>query len=170
MTIDFPSGTSSVRTLPIGAGIPGLGNGYQFAVDPVTHMAAIATYCADQTNNVSRDELTLLDLQSGTVSRVFQHTVDFRTTLHGSPGMPGGDSKTIGIDSVNHLILQRSMFCPDLVNLADINARPCLKLFDETGQVVKIVPRLFADGFLDEAPHVACHGVSSSSSGGRSAR
>jgi len=149
LTIDFGTGTASVRTLPIQAGVPGLGNGYQFAIDPVTHVAAIATYCQDNANGLERDELSLLDLQSGSVSRVYQHAVDFLATLHGIPGMPGGDSKTVGIDAMNHLVLQRSMFCPDLVGVADINARPCLKLFDESGQVVKTIPRLFADGFLD---------------------
>jgi hypothetical protein len=150
LTVDFATGTTSVRTLPIAAGNPGLGRGYQFAIDQVTHVAAVATYCTDPSATMQRAELSLLDLQSGTVSRVFRHTVDSLTTRHGIPGMPGGDSQAIGIDPVNHLVLQRSMFCPDIVAEADLNARPCLRLYDETGQGVKIIPRLFADGFLDE--------------------
>jgi hypothetical protein len=150
LTVDFSTGTTSVRTLPIGAGNPGLASGYQFAIDPVTHVAAIATSCRNDSDRTIRNELTLLDLQNGSTSRVFQHVLNLDTQIHGVVGMPGGDSWTIGIDPVNHLVLQRSMFCPNLITDADINARPCLKLFDESGQTVKIIPGLFADGFLDE--------------------
>ncbi|HTD34515.1 MAG TPA: S8 family serine peptidase [Candidatus Elarobacter sp.] len=150
LTVDFATGTTTVRTLPIAAGKPGLGDGYQFAIDPATHVAAIATYCTHASSDTAQAELSILDLQNGAVSQVFHHTVDPRTNPHGFPGMPGGDSQTIGIDAVNHLILQRSMFCPELVGTADLNARPCLRLYDESGQAVKTIPRLFADGFLDE--------------------
>ena len=152
ITADFATGTASVRSLPIGAGNPGLGNGgYQIAIDPATHTAAIATSCQFLASvGTYRAELTLLDLSSGQLSRVFQHSLGALDQFHhGFSALVGGDSATIGIDSVNHLILQRSMFCPQLVGQLDMNARPCLNEYDEGGRLVKTVPNLFSNGFID---------------------
>jgi len=60
--------------------------------------------------------------------------------------MLGGDSPVLGIDPVNHLILQRSMLCPGPPGNFDMNARVCLHEYDETGRLVKTVPGLFSDG------------------------
>ena len=62
--------------------------------------------------------------------------------------MLGGDSAIVGIDTVNHLILQRSIFCPTILGNFDINARVCLNEYDETGRLAKTVPGLFSDGDL----------------------
>jgi hypothetical protein len=151
VTVDFGTLSASSRTLPIGAGTPGLGQGYQMAIDPATHTAAVATSCADYSRStaVYRAELTLVDLTSGATSRVFQHNLDYTTQTHGIPAMPGGDSSTIGIDPVNHLVLQRSVYCPQLISWQDVNARPCLNEYDLHGTLVKTVPGLFSNGFID---------------------
>ena len=152
VTVDFATSSASVRTLPIGGGIPGLGDqGYAMAVDPSTHLAAIATSCqyANGATAQFRAELNLIDLSTGTTSRVFQHLLDLTGQSHGFPAMIGGDSATIGIDTVNHLILQRSLFCPQLIGWQDVNARPCLNEYDEHGTLVKTVPGLFSNGFSD---------------------
>ena len=60
--------------------------------------------------------------------------------------MLGGDSPVVGIDAVNHLILQRSILCPAALGYFDLNARVCLNEYDETGRLVKTVPGLFSDG------------------------
>jgi hypothetical protein len=41
------------------------------------------------------------------------------------------------------------MYCPTLVGLIDMNARPCLTEYDESGRLAKIVPNLFPSGFID---------------------
>ena len=149
VTIDFGTGTASARSLPMGGGTPGLGYNYQFAVDPATHVAAVATTCnasAGVPAGMFRSQLLLVDLVGGGTSLAFAHTLDYTGQSHGIPSMLGGDSPTIGIDPVNHLILQRSMFCPQLVSPADINARACLNEYDEHGTLVKTVPNLFNDG------------------------
>ena len=142
-TIDFTAGTASARTLGINGGdTHGM---YQLAIDPATHIAAIATACAVTSTRKNRTELTLLDLSSGTTSTAYQHLLDTASIYHGGT-MLGGDSSVIGIDAVNHLILQRSMFCPAIVGNFDLNARVCLDEYDETGRLVKTVPGLFSDG------------------------
>ena len=120
------------------------------AVDPATHVAAIATSCAMPASD--RAELTLLDLTTGTTSRVFQHVVGLPLAFHGGTSLRGGDSPVIGIDPINHLILQRSIFCPQAIGAYDLNARPCLNLYDERGGLVKTIPGLLPDGFWDPQP------------------
>jgi len=142
-TIDFTTGTATARTLGIGAGdTHGM---YQLAIDPGTHFAAIATACAVTSTLKNRTELTLLDLSSGATTPAYQHLVRDELFFHGG-FMLGGDSPVIGIDAVNHLILQRSMFCPAVLGNFDLNARVCLDEYDETGRLVKTVPGLFSDG------------------------
>ena len=65
--------------------------------------------------------------------------------------MLGGESPTLGIDPVNHLILQRSMWCPALIGTLDFNARVCLNEYDETGRLVKTISGLFDSGLDDPA-------------------
>jgi hypothetical protein len=154
ITADFVTGTASTRTLPVGAGNTEDGNaGYALAIDPATHTAAIATSCQFLTaSGTYRAELTLLDLGTGALSRVFQHTMsNQQQALHGFVAMNGGDSPAIGIDPVNHVVLQRSMFCPQLVYLLDLYARPCLNLYDERGSLVKTIPGLFSNGASNES-------------------
>ncbi len=154
ITADFGTGTASARTLPIGAGNTDDDNaGYALAIDPATHTAAIGTSCQFlASNGIYRAELTLLDLSTGALSRVFQHTLDNgEQVAHGAFAMNGGDSPGIGIDPVNHVVLQRSMFCPQLVYELDLNARPCLKLYDEHGGLVKTIPGLFSNGATEPA-------------------
>jgi hypothetical protein len=149
--------------LPIGGGDVGIGNqGYQMAIDPATHVMAIATSCPlnGASRGTYRAELSLVDLNTGQVSRVFQHTLTREQLWHGAVALVGGDSATIGIDAVNHLILQRSMFCPQIVADVDLNARPCLNLYDESGRLVKTVRGLFSNGFSDGA--VIFNGVNGS--------
>ncbi|HYW55223.1 MAG TPA: hypothetical protein VE826_14720, partial [Dongiaceae bacterium] len=153
VTVDYATGSAAVQTLAIGGGSPGLGSqGYHMAIDPATHVAAIATSCqlsVPSSAGAFRAELTLLDLASGKTSRVFQHLLREDQLLHGVVFAPGGDSATVGIDPVNHLVLQRSTFCPQLIGGADINARACLNLYDESGRLAKTIPGLFPDGFAD---------------------
>ena len=145
VTIDFTAGTVSVRDLGIGAGDT---NGYyQMALDPETHLAAIATSCQAQSIGRSRNELTILNLSTGTTTQVFQHLVGLENFYHAG-FIIGGDSAVVGIDTVNHLILQRSLFCPTILGNFDINARVCLNEYDETGRLAKTVPGLFSDGDL----------------------
>ncbi len=150
VTVDFATSSASARPLPIGGGTPFYG-GYQFAVDPATHMAAVATSCQYARGNVEafRAAMILVDLRSGVTSSVFEHDLDSSTLSHGYPAMIGGDSPTIGIDSVNHLILQWSTFCPQLIAAVDVNARACLNEYDEHGALVKTIPNLFSNGFID---------------------
>ena len=152
LTVDFASGTSSIRALPIGAGVL-QGQGYGLALDPPAHLAAIATGCQSSPPGLGHDrftsELTLLDLSSGATTRVFQHVLGAEQTFHGFPSLLGGDSPTIGIDPVNHLVLQRSMRCPTLIGTFDLNARVCLNEYDESGRLTKTVPGLFDSGFDD---------------------
>jgi hypothetical protein len=97
--------------------------------------------------------LTLVDLNAGTTTQVFERTLGVEQTYHGYIGMEGGSSAIIGMDPINHFVLQRSMFCPNLVGLIDMNARPCLNLYDESGRLSKTVPNLFPASFLDPASH-----------------
>ena len=152
VTADFVTGTASARTLPIGAGNIIDGNaGYALALDPATHVAAIGTSCQSLATDTFRAELTMLDLSTGALSQVFQHTLTSQqNALHGFLAMNGGDSPAVQIDPVNHLVLQRSMFCPQLVYLLDLYARPCLKLYDEHGGLVKTIPGLFSNGATNE--------------------
>jgi Subtilase family len=150
ITVDFTAGTASARTLAIGAGQPSLYGNYSMVIDPATHLAAVATSCPVGPNGAaSRSELTLLDLTTGATSRVFQHVLTPAQNPHGLMSMPGGDSTMIGIDPVNHLVLQRSLYCPQIIGAFDLNARPCLNLYDERGGLVKTIPDLFPDGFDD---------------------
>ncbi|MEA2688814.1 MAG: hypothetical protein QOD51_1421, partial [Candidatus Eremiobacteraeota bacterium] len=160
ITIDFAAGTASSRILPIGAGTSNNPNGYHLAIDPTTHVAAIATQCdlpssADVAD--ARAELTLVDLANGGTSRVFQHVLGLDRVFHGALFLSAGDSTVVGIDPVNHLILQRSMFCPQLIGRFDLNARPCLNIYDEHGRLTKTVPGLFPDGLGD--PQLTFNGV-----------
>lgn len=154
ITVDFATGTASSRSLPIGGGVSS-GQGYGLALDPATHRAAIATSCQTSPPGLGHDrftsELTMLDLSSGTTTRVFQHVLGVEQLYHGFPSLLGGDSPTIGIDPVNHLILQRSMWCPAPTAPFDFNARVCLNEYDETGRLVKTIPGLFDSGFDDPA-------------------
>ncbi len=149
VTIDFAAGSASARGLAIGGGLSG-GGGYQMAVDSGTHTAAIATSCQylqpGQTDDTFRAELALVDLNTNAERRVFTHTLTVEQLFRGFAAMVGGDSSTIGVDQVNHLILQRSMFCPNVLANVDLNARPCLNEYDETGRLVKTVPGVFPDG------------------------
>jgi len=142
-TIDFTTGAATARTLNINAGdTHGM---YQLAIDPGTHIAAISTACAVTSTLKYRTELTLLDLSSGTATQVYQHQLHDELIFHGG-FMLGGDSPVVGIDAVNHLILQRSILCPAALGYFDLNARVCLNEYDETGRLVKTVPGLFSDG------------------------
>jgi hypothetical protein len=157
VTIDFGTSSASARSLAIGGGVPGLGSeGYHMAVDPSTGVAAIATSCQmlspGATNFSYRAELTLLDLNTGSTKRVFQHELSSEQSFHGAQFMMGGESAMIGIDDVNHLIVQRSTFCPQRLRDVDLNARPCLNVYDEAGRLVQTVPGLFGDGFADPGP------------------
>ena len=160
ITADFSTGTASARTLPIGAGNTQDGNaGYGLAIDPATHIAAIGTSCQSLTTDTFHAELTLLDLATGALSRVFQHTMTSQQDgYHGFVAMNGGDSPAIGIDPVNHLILQRSMFCPQLMYELDLYARSCLNLYDERGGLVKTIPGLFSNGASNEAIYNGING------------
>jgi hypothetical protein len=151
LTIDFTTGTSSIRQLAIGGGDPDT-YGYQLALDPSTGVAAIATSCQYDAGGPSyafRSQLSLLNLETGTTTTVFEHNLGSEQLNHGFFGTVGGASAIIGIDSIHHIILQRSMFCPDLVNLVDMNARPCLTEYDENGRLVKTEQNLFFAGFVD---------------------
>jgi hypothetical protein len=161
VTIDFSAGTATTRSLPIDGGDTET-YGYQMAIDPTTHMAAIATSCEYQqgANDAFRSQLSLVDLSSGGLSRVFEHTLGVEQTVHGFNGMIGGASAVIGMDPVNHLVLQRSMYCPNIVGLFDGNARPCLNLYDESGRLTKTVPNLFPAGFQD--PRTVFNGANGS--------
>jgi hypothetical protein len=117
------------------------------AIDPVTHLAAIATSCQAASIGGNRTELTLLDLSTASTTQVFQHVINDASGYHGGT-MLGGDSTVVGIDPVNHVILQRSMFCPAVLGNFDLNARACLNEYDETGRLAKTVPDLFSDGDL----------------------
>ena len=143
VTIDFATGTASARTLGINAGNP-IWN-YQIAVDPGTHVAAIATSCQNAATTQTRTELTLLDLQTGMTTRAYQHVLGRELLFHGGI-MLGGDSPVLGIDPVNHLVLQRSILCPNVPSDFDLNARACLNEYDQNGRLVKTVPGLFSDG------------------------
>ena len=161
ITADFATGTASARTLPIGAGNIEDGNaGYGLAIDPATHMASIGTSCQSLATDSFRAELTLLDLGTGALSRVFQHTMTGQEGgHHGFVALNGGDSPAIGIDPVHHLILQRSLFCPQLVYSLDLYARPCLNLYDEHGGLVKTIPGLFSNGASDESTYNGVNGT-----------
>jgi hypothetical protein len=150
VTIDFKAGTASTRPLAVDGGDPE-DTGFQLALDPETGRAAVATSCELPVgqNGQSRAQLSLLDLNSGATTQVFEHVLGREQENHGFPGLIGGISAVFGIDPVNHLILQRSMYCPTLVGLIDMNARPCLTEYDESGRLAKIVPNLFPSGFID---------------------
>jgi hypothetical protein len=121
------------------------------ALDPATHIAAIATSCQflQGANYAFRSQLSLLDLNAGVTTQVFERTLGIEQLLHGTLGMVGGASAVIGIDPVNHVVLQRSMYCPNLVGPYDLNPRPCLDLYGESGRLAKTVPNLFPASFLD---------------------
>jgi hypothetical protein len=161
LTIDFATSSASARTLSIGGGLSG---GYQMALDPGTHTAAVASSCQylDPSGAAFsfRAELAIVDLNTGAERRVFTHTLGDEQLFRGFSFLLGGDSDPIGIDPANHLILQRSMFCPAILGNADLNVRPCLNEYDETGRLVKTVPGLFADGFAD--PRAVFNGVNGS--------
>jgi hypothetical protein len=144
VTIDFASGSVSTQTLGIAAGDT---NGfYQMAIDPGTHVAAIATSCQlHDTGN--RNELSIVNLSTGSTTQVFHRLVGEANYFHAG-FMIGGDSAVVGIDTVNHVILQRSIFCPTVLGDFDINARVCLNEYDESGRLAKTVPGLFSDGDL----------------------
>jgi hypothetical protein len=143
ITVDFASGTASARSLGINGGNT-IAN-YQMAIDPGTHMAAIATSCENASNTGSRTELTFLDLATGSTTRAYQHVLGRELGFHGGI-MLGGDSPVLGIDPVNHLVLQRSILCPAAPGDFDLNARVCLNEYDETGRLNKTIPGLFSDG------------------------
>jgi hypothetical protein len=145
VTIDFTTGTAATRPLPIGAGDTNAF--YQMAIDPATHVAAIATSCQVSTLAKNRTELSLVDLATGATTRVFQHLLNFENFYHEGT-MIGGDSSVVGMDTVNHLVLQRSMLCPAVLGNFDLNARACLNEYDESGRLVKTVPGLFSDSDL----------------------
>jgi hypothetical protein len=152
VTIDFATASVTSRALPIDGGDPEFGDyGYQMALDPATHIAAIATSCQflQGANYAFRSQLSLLDLNAGVTTQVFERTLGIEQLLHGTLGMVGGASAVIGIDPVNHVVLQRSMYCPNLVGPYDLNARPCLDLYGESGRLAKTVPNLFPASFLD---------------------
>lgn len=150
VTIDFNTRTATARQLAIDGGDPDSA-GYQIALDPTTGAAAIATSCQfiAGANYAFRAQLSLVDLNTGATTQVYEHTLGVEQTYHGFLGLIGGSSAAIEIDPLNHLILQRSMYCPTLVGLFDMNQRPCLNLYDETGRLTKTVPNLFPAGFLD---------------------
>ncbi len=160
VTVDFGTGTATSRQLSIGGGVLD-GQGYGLAIDPATHLAAIATSCETSPPGLGHarftSELTLLDLSSGATRRVFQHVLGIEQSFHGFVALLGGDSPTIAVDTVNHLILQRSMWCPALIGTYDFNARVCLNEYDETGRLVKTIPGLFDSGFDD--PYSVFNGV-----------
>ena len=143
VTIDFATGTASARNLGINAGDTIFG--YQMAIDPGTHKAAIATSCANADGTEGRTELTILDLPAGTTTRAYQHVLARERLFHAG-SIQNGDSPVLGIDPVNHLILQRSILCPNVPGNFDLNARVCLNEYDETGRLVKTVPGLFSGG------------------------
>ncbi len=90
VTIDFTAGTASSTTLPIDAGEAFPENGYGIAIDPNTDTAAVATSCkitGANLVNTFRAELALINLASGTTTRVFQHTTDLAHDIHGFPRM-----------------------------------------------------------------------------------
>src|SRR6202035_2404401 len=99
LTIDFATGTTSAQQLPIGAGSPGFGaEGYSLAIDPVTHVAAVATSCTVPNGTgvaTFRAELSLIDLSTGRTTRVFQHVLGTEQLFHGDRFLIGGDSATI---------------------------------------------------------------------------
>ncbi len=144
ITVDFATSAVTSRTLGIRGGDP-YGGAYQIAIDPGTHIAAIATGCRATSDGKDRAQLTLLDLTTGTTTLAYEHAQPMETTFHG-PFMLGGDSPVVGIDTVNHLILQRSMYCPALIGNVDVNARVCLNEYDESGRLAKTIPGLFSDG------------------------
>jgi hypothetical protein len=150
VTIDFHTGTAATRVLPIDAGDAG-SFGYQMALDPSTGTGAIATSCqfVQGSAYAFRSQLSLVNLNTGATNQVFEHTLGIEQTHHGDYAMEGGASAIIEIDPVNHRILQRSMFCPMLVGLFDMNQRPCLNLYDETGRLAKTIPNLFPASFFD---------------------
>ncbi|HEY6235315.1 MAG TPA: hypothetical protein VIW69_09470, partial [Candidatus Elarobacter sp.] len=108
------------------------------------HTAAIATSCQANSIVKNRTELTLVDLSTGAATPVFQHLLGDENFYHNGFFI-GGDSPVVGIDVVNHLILERSMLCPAILGNFDINARVCLNEYDESGRLVKTVPGLFSD-------------------------
>ncbi|MDP9105739.1 MAG: hypothetical protein M3N49_07380, partial [Candidatus Eremiobacteraeota bacterium] len=145
VTVDFTAGTAATRPLAIGAGDT---NGfYQMAIDPTTHVAAIATSCQVRSLGKNRTELSLVNLATGATTHVFQHLLNLENFYHAGT-MIGGESAVVGIDSVNHLVLQRSILCPAVLGNFDLNARPCLNEYDESGRLVKTVPGLFSDNDL----------------------
>ncbi len=127
--------------------------GYQLAIDPGTGTGAISSSCGfDQGGQrVYRAQLSLINLASGATSPIYEHSLTTVQQDHrGGPSlMDGGSSFSIGIDPINHLILQRSIFCPNQIGMFDLNARPCLNLYDETGRLSKTIPNLFTGPYLD---------------------
>ena len=150
VTIDFNTNTATTRQLTVGGGDSGF-FGYQMALDPATGAAAIATSCQYLAGSsyAYRSQLSLVNLNTGATTQVFEHTLGFEQAQHGYYAMNGGASAVIQIDPVNHLILQRSMFCPALVGLFDMNQRPCLNEYDEAGRLAKTVPNLFPASSFD---------------------
>jgi hypothetical protein len=150
VTVDFATGSATTKPLAVDGGDSGF-SGYQIALDPATGAAAIATSCQflAGSNYAFRSQLSLVNLNTGVTTQVYEHTLGIDQMHHGFAGMEGGASADIQIDAVNHLILQRSMYCPGLVGFFDMNQRPCLNLYDESGRLAKTVPNLFSAGFFD---------------------
>jgi len=149
VTADFGTGSATSTPLPIDGGDPNFG--FQMAIDPGTGRGAIATNCelVQAGQEVFRSELSLIDLATSGTTPVFAHVLDrVQEAHHGINEFDGGDSPIIGIDPVNHLILQRSIWCPTLVGLFDQNARLCLNLYDESGRLTKTIPDLFSGAVL----------------------
>jgi hypothetical protein len=150
VTVDFGTRSATTTPLPIDGGDPNFG--FQMAIDPGTGRGAIATNChlIQAGQDVFRSELSLVDLATSGTRPVFAHVLNVvQEDHHGIGEIDGGDSPIIGIDPVNHLILQRSIWCPTLVGLYDQNARVCLNLYDESGRLTKTIPNLFSGAFLD---------------------
>ncbi|MBV8645564.1 MAG: hypothetical protein JO225_16795 [Candidatus Eremiobacteraeota bacterium] len=149
VTIDFAAGSATSRPLTVSGGTTG-GGGYQMAIDSVTHVAAVATTCQNRSTNSFEAALDLIDLTTGATREVFRHTLTSDHVVHGFAALPGGDSPIIGIDTVNHLVLQASIFCPTEMVLFDLDGRPCLNEYDESGHLVKTIPGLLPDGSYTE--------------------
>ena len=117
------------------------------AIDPGTHIAAIATSCQLRTARRTRTRADAPRPHRRARRRARTSTLSAREKFfHGGSSCWAATPPIVGIDTVNHLILQRSMFCPAVLGNFDLNARVCLNEYDETGRLVKTVPGLFSDG------------------------
>jgi len=118
---------------------------------PRTHIAAIATSCQflQGANYAFRSQLSLLDLNAGVTTQVFERTLGIEQLLHVPSEWSAARRRSLASTPSNHVVLQRSMYCPNLVGPYDLNARPCLDLYGESGRLAKTVPNLFPASFLD---------------------